>query len=67
MIDNAIRKAKDTFNAKRASVVESIKVAHRALGVPPMPLAPSPRTSSEDDPQLSMLPSQPTNLEILAE
>jgi hypothetical protein len=67
MIDNAIRMANNTFDAKRASIVESIKAAHRATGTPHMPAAPSPRTSSKDDPQLSTLPSQPTNLEILAE
>jgi hypothetical protein len=67
MIDNAIRKANDAFNAKWASIVESIKAAHRASGIPPTSPAPLPRTSSEDDPQLSTLPSQPTNLEILAE
>jgi hypothetical protein len=67
MIDNAIRKANDAFNVKRASIVELIKVALRALGIPPTPPAPSPRTSSEDNPQLSTLPSQPTNLAILAE
>jgi hypothetical protein len=67
MIDNAIRTANDAFDAKRASIVESIKVAHRAAGTPYRPPAPSPWTSSEDDPQLSMLLSQPTNLEILAE
>jgi hypothetical protein len=67
MIDNAIPTANDAFNAKRASIVKSIKAAHRAAGTPHMPLAPSPRTSSEDNPWLSMLPSQPINLEILAE
>jgi hypothetical protein len=67
MIDNAIRTANNAFDAKRASIVELIKAAHCAAGTPHTPPAPLPRTSSEDNPQLSMLPSQPTNLEILAE
>ncbi len=67
MIDNTIYKANDAFDVKRASVVESIKSAHHASGIPPTPPAPSPRTSSKDNPQLSTLPSQPINLEILAE
>jgi hypothetical protein len=67
MIDNAIRTANDAFDIKQASIVELIKAAIRAAGTPHMPQAPSPRTSSADDPQLSTLPSQPTNLEILAE
>ncbi len=66
-MDNAIRTANDAFNAKRASILESIKAAICAAGTPHMQPAPSPRTSSADDPQLSTLPSQPTNLEILAE
>jgi hypothetical protein len=67
MIDNAICTANNAFDAKQASIVKSIKVAIRAAGTPHMPPAPLPRTSSADDPQLSTLPSQPTNLEILAE
>jgi hypothetical protein len=67
MIDNAIRTAKDAFDAKQASTVESIKAAICAVGTPHMPPAPSPQMSSMDDPQLSTLPSHPTNVEILAE
>jgi hypothetical protein len=67
MIDNAIRTANNAFNAKQASIVESIKAAICAAGTPHMPPAPLPWTSFADNPQLSTLPSQPTNLEILAE
>jgi hypothetical protein len=54
MIDSM---ANNAFGAKRASIVESIKAAIRAAGTPHMPPAPSPRTSSADDPKLSTLPS----------
>jgi hypothetical protein len=51
MIDNAIRTANDAFEAKRASIIKSIKVAICAAGTPHMPPAPLPWTSSTDDPQ----------------
>ncbi len=39
MIDNAIHKANDAFNAKRAFIVESIKVTHCAASTPHMTMA----------------------------
>jgi hypothetical protein len=42
MIDNAIRTANNAFDAKRASIIESIKVAICAAGTPHMPPAPLP-------------------------
>ncbi len=62
MIDNAIRKANNPFDAKRASIVESILCAAGTLHIPPAPL---PQTSSKENPQQSTLPSQPTKLETL--